>query len=92
VYKLLGVQLKRDASQQAEQGQLVDFLTSARLGDLAFFDNAEGKITHVGLMLGNDKIIHAAGKVRIDPIDDQGIFNQDLGRYTHKLRIIKRFV
>ena len=92
VYKLLGIQLKRDASQQAEQGQLVDFLTSAQLGDLAFFDNAAGKITHVGLMLSNDKIIHAAGKVRIDPIDDQGIYNVDLGRYTHKLRIIKRFV
>ena len=92
VYKLNGIQLKRDASQQAEQGELVDFLASAQLGDLAFFDNEDGKITHVGLMLSNDKIIHAAGKVRIDPIDDQGIYNAELGRYTHKLRIIKRFV
>lgn len=92
VYKLNGIQLKRDASQQAEQGQVVDFLTAAELGDLAFFDNEDGKMTHVGLMLSNDKIIHAAGKVRIDPIDDQGIFNAELGRYTHKLRIIKRFV
>lgn len=92
VYKLVGIKLKRDASQQAEQGVLVDFLTSAQLGDLAFFDNEEGKIIHVGIMLGNDKIIHAAGKVRIDPIDDQGVYNADLGRYTHKLRIIKRFV
>lgn len=92
VYKLNGIQLKRDASQQAEQGELVDFLTSAQLGDLAFFDNEEGKITHVGLMLSNDTIIHSAGKVRIDPIDHQGIYNSELGRYTHKLRIIKRFV
>jgi hypothetical protein len=92
VYKLVGIKIKRDASQQVEQGVLVDFLASAHLGDLAFFDNEEGKITHVGIMLGNDKIIHAAGKVRIDPIDDQGIYNADLGRYTHKLRIIKRFV
>ena len=91
VYKLNGVQLKRDASQQAEQGEIVDFLTAAQLGDLAFFDNENGKITHVGLMLSNDKIIHSAGKVRIDPIDDQGIYNAELGKYTHKLRIIKRF-
>lgn len=90
VYKLCGVKLRRDASQQVEQGELVDFLASAKLGDLAFFDNEEGKITHVGLMLGNDKIIHSAGKVRIDPIDNQGIFNTELDRYTHQLRVIKR--
>ncbi|RZL61911.1 MAG: hydrolase, partial [Pedobacter sp.] len=70
VYKLLGLSLRRDASQQVEQGELVDFLASAKLGDLAFFDNEEGKITHVGMMLSNDKIIHSAGKVRIDPIDN----------------------
>jgi len=92
VYKLNGLHIKRNAAQQAEQGEIVDFLASATLGDLAFFDNEEGKITHVGLMLNNHQIIHSAGKVRIDPIDDQGIFNVELGRYTHKLRIIKRFV
>lgn len=91
VFRLHGIQLRRDASQQAEQGQLVDFLSGATVGDLAFFDNEEGRITHVGMMLGNDRIIHAAGKVRIDPIDGQGIYNAELGRYTHKLRIIKRF-
>jgi cell wall-associated NlpC family hydrolase len=92
VYKLNGIQLKRDASQQAEDGTLVAFLAEAKLGDLAFFDNENGNITHVGLMLNNHQIIHASGKVRIDPIDDQGIYNAELGRYTHKLRIIKRVV
>lgn len=92
VYKLNGIHINRDASQQAEQGETVDFLASAELGDLAFFDNEDGKITHVGLMLSNNQIIHSAGMVRIDPIDDQGIYNAELARYTHKLRIIKRFV
>jgi hypothetical protein len=91
VYKLLGIALPRDASQQVDKGEIVDFLASAKLGDLAFFDNEEGRITHVGLMLSNDRIIHSSGMVRIDPIDNQGIYNAELEKYTHKLRIIKRF-
>jgi hypothetical protein len=90
VFKLQGTYLKRDAWMQAEQGKVVDFLAEAKLGDLAFFDNAEGRITHVGIMLNNEQIIHASGKVRIDRIDSQGIYSEELNRYTHKLRIIKR--
>jgi hypothetical protein len=92
VFKLQGIYLKRDASMQAEQGEVVDFLAEAKLGDLAFFDNAEGKITHVGIMLNNEQIIHASGRVKIDRIDSQGIYSEELKRYTHKLRIIKRVV
>lgn len=92
VFKMLNIKLNRDASQQAEQGELVGFLAECRPGDVAFFDNAEGKITHVGIMLGPNEIIHASAKVKIDPIDDEGIFNRELGVYSHKLRIIKRFV
>ena len=91
VFKLNGIQLDRDAWQQAEQGITVDFLPEAKAGDLAFFDNDAGRITHVGIMLNANEIIHASGKVRIDPIDNQGIYNAELGRDTHKLRIIKRF-
>ena len=90
VYKMLGIALNRDAFQQAEQGRVVNFLQEARLGDLAFFDNEEGRITHVGIMLSEHEIIHASGRVKIDPIDDQGIYSLDLKRHTHKLRIIKR--
>ncbi|MHA4894802.1 C40 family peptidase [Pedobacter sp. PWIIR3] len=92
VFKLNGIRLKRDAWQQAEEGTIVDFLQEVKAGDVAFFDNEEGRITHVGIMLNSSAIIHASGKVKIDPIDGQGIFSNELNRYTHKLRIIKRFV
>jgi len=92
VFKMSGIKLQRDASQQALQGTTVDFLPSAQAGDVAFFDNEEGRITHVGILLSSKEIIHSSAKVRIDPIDDEGIFNKELNRYTHKLRIIKRFM
>ncbi len=92
VLRTQGVNLLRDAWQQAEQGTIVDFLQSAKLGDLAFFDNEEGRITHVGLMLNNEMIIHASGKIKIEQIDDQGIYSAEQRRYTHKLRIVKRFL
>lgn len=90
VFKLNGIQLNRDAWQQAEQGTTVDFLPEVKPGDVAFFDNEDGRIIHVGIMLNSTDIIHASGKVRIDPMDNQGIYNAELGRYSHKLRIIKR--
>jgi len=92
VLKLMGVILKRDAYQQAEQGEVVGFLQEARCGDLAFFDNEEGRITHTGIMLSSETIIHASGRVRIDSIDNMGIINSDTGKRTHKLRVIKRFI
>lgn len=90
VYKVHGIFLPRDAYQQAEIGTVLDFVEESEPGDLAFFENEEGKITHVGIMLENQKIIHAFGKVRIDLLDSSGIFNQDLGKHTHKLRFVKR--
>ncbi len=90
VYKLQGMNLLRDASMQAEQGYAVDSLNDTKLGDLAFFDNAEGKVVHVGIMLNHEKIIHASGKVKIDSIDEKGIYSEELKRYTHKLTSIKR--
>jgi cell wall-associated NlpC family hydrolase len=90
VFKQCGITLPRDAYQQAVPGETISFIQEAQIGDLAFFDNEAGKITHVGIMLGNQHIIHASGKVRIDEIDHHGILNIDDKQYSHKLRIIKR--
>ena len=92
VYKFVNMPLLRDAQQQATQGELVVFLQQAHCGDLAFFDDEEGRIIHVGMLLNDHEIIHAAGKVRIDKIDTEGIINSETGLRTQKLRIIKRYV
>lgn len=91
VYKLAGIPLLRDAYQQATQGEGVSFLQETKPGDLAFFDNEEGRITHVGMLMNDHEIIHSSGKVRIDAIDNQGIVNSDTGERTHKLRLIRRY-
>jgi hypothetical protein len=92
VYKLNGYRLKRDASQQVEQGEALSFIEESEPGDLAFFDNAEGDITHVGIIMKDNYIIHAHGKVRIDRLDHTGIFNIQTSLHTHKLRVIKRII
>ena len=92
VYKVYGIDLPRDAYQQAEAGKILNFINEAREGDLAFFDNDEDRITHTGIVLSNDQIIHASGEVRIDTIDHYGIYNKSLKKYTHKLRLLKRII
>ncbi len=92
VYRLAGLNIPRDAWQQAEVGITLSFIEESEPGDLAFFDNPEGKITHVGIILKENHIIHASGKVRIDRLDQMGIFNKDVGNHTHKLRVIKRLL
>jgi gamma-D-glutamyl-L-lysine dipeptidyl-peptidase len=91
VYKMAGINIPRDAAMQAQEGETVHLINEAVPGDLVFFDNEEEVITHVGIILNNDNVIHAHGKVRIDKIDHQGIFNTDKNKYSHNLRIIKRF-
>ena len=91
-YKLAGVQLLRDSGQQATQGETISFITDAKPGDLLFFDDEEGMITHTGILMPEDKIIHASGRVRIDKVDHQGIFNVETQQYSHKLRLIKKIL
>ena len=92
VYKLNGYKLLRDASQQATQGEPLSFIEESEPGDLAFFDNDEGNIIHVGIIMENNYIIHASGKVRIDRLDHLGIYNPETNKHTHKLRVIKKII
>ena len=91
VYKLHGHSLPRDSFNQAETGKTVGFLEEAAAGDLLFFDNERGNVTHVGILLDNNHVIHCSGKVRTDRIDHQGIYIEKTGKYTHSLRTIKRY-
>ena len=89
VFRVCGYRLPRDASQQAKTGREVAFVKEARPGDLAFFGDEENKITHVGIVLGNGRILHESGDVHIDKLDQEGIFNLEHQVYTHTLRLIK---
>ena len=88
--RLSGLLLPRDASQQVKCGDLVYFLQETQPGDLAFFGEEEGHITHVGIIMGEEQIIHSSGQVRIDYLDQTGIFNKERNEHTHRLQAIKR--
>lgn len=92
VYSMLGIFLPRDASQQVEHGEPVDFLSEVQPGDLAFFANEEGNIIHVGILVNSHQIIHASGNVKKEIIDSQGIISSQTGEYSHNLRVIKRVI
>ena len=92
VYRMCGISLPRDSSEQVSSGELVSFVEEAQLGDLAFFENKDGQIIHVGIVLDEGKIIHASGQIRIDKLDHHGIYNLEIKKYSHKLRVIKRLM
>ena len=89
IYKAHGISLPREAQQQSEVGEVLSFVEESKPGDLAFFEDEEGRICHVGMMLTDHEIIHASGKVRIDSLDSTGIFNKELNKHTHKLRFLR---
>ena len=91
-FKLMGIPLPRDAYQQAGIGELIDFVELSKEGDLAFFVNREDRIHHVGIMLADGYIIHASGRVRIDRLDHEGIYNLETKKYTHKLKYLRRII
>jgi len=92
VFKLMGLKLKRDAYQQAAQGKTINMVGEGQCGDLAFFINDKDRIHHVGILLPGQQIIHASGCVRIDKLDQYGIFNTDTKKYSHRLQVIRRLL
>ena len=92
IYQMVGISLHRESAEQVHQGETVDFVEQSQPGDLAFFENKAGNINHVGIIMPDHQIIHASGQVRIDRIDHYGIFNEEMGRYSHKLRVAKRIL
>lgn len=92
IYLQVDIHIPRDAGEQSMVGKSVNFVFEAQPGDLAFFDNEEGIITHVGMILSGNRIIHASGKVRIDLFDQQGIYSREKGNYTHKLRLMRNLI
>jgi len=92
VYKAFGLKTPRDSSEQALSGTPVNLISEAQEGDLAFFENGEGVITHTGILLSDGKIIHSSGMVRTDQIDHHGIFDLSARKYRHKLRTISRIL
>jgi gamma-D-glutamyl-L-lysine dipeptidyl-peptidase len=92
IYKMAGITLPRDAGQQVHRGSMLSFIEETQPGDLAFFDDEEGRIIHVGIIWKQGKIIHASGKVRIDNVDQYGIFNAETRKYTHRMRVIKKIL
>lgn len=90
LFRAVNIDLPRDASQQIEVGSPLDGLSNSQPGDLAFFNNPQGKITHVGLLLGDGNILHASSRVKIESIDDEGIKHEETGKLTHRLNAIRR--
>ena len=97
VFRMCGVALSRDSKEQYDEGEEVELLEEAEEGDLAFFSNEEGRITHVGIILTDENsdeisIIHASGRVRIDTLDEKGIYNTDNQQYSHLLAGVRSYV
>lgn len=92
VYKIHGIKIPRDSCQQVNAGENISFLHESKAGDLVFFDNEIGQVSHVGMILSGGLVIHASGRVRIDSIDNQGIFKNEIRAYSHKLRGIRRII
>ena len=88
IYKTINKILPRDSEDQRKIGNVV--CENFEVGDLAFFGQTKDNITHVGILLNNNQIIHSYGRVRIDKFNEKGIFNNEENRITHELQIIKR--
>lgn len=98
IYYLNGQIIPRDASQQINEGELVDAdknWDKLQVGDLLFFgvkgtpENKE-RVVHVGMWIGNGEFIHSRGLVRISSFDPENpnYDEYELGRYLRTKRIV----
>lgn len=92
VYRITGYPMQRDVHQQALQGKKIKTFEEAQPGDLAFFADKGGEVAHAGIILDNDKIIHASGYVRIDKLTNEGVLNPETKIYSHLLHSIRRII
>lgn len=92
VFQMAGYKVPREAAEQIEIGDNIDFIENAQPGDLAFFENSQGRISHVGILMPEGKVIHCFGGVRIDKIDHYGIYDETRQIYSKRLRLIKRIL
>lgn len=92
VFRFAGIMLPREAELMVPFGDTVDFVEQCQPCDLAFFENRQGRIEHVGIVLPDKQVMHAYGRVRIDSLDHFGVYVQEYSKYTHKLRVVKRLL
>ena len=91
VMSLFGKGLLRNASEQVKQGRAVRSLQKVQAGDLAFFDHEDGKISHVGIVIDSTRIVHCSGRVKVEKLDESGIFSAETGQHTHHLVSLRRY-
>jgi hypothetical protein len=92
VFKANGLQLQRDARQQALEGEEIipeDDFSNVLPGDLLFF-GAKERITHVGISMGGAEFIHQSGDVHINSLDSTAYNYSPYRKKT--LRMIKRIL
>ena len=89
IMSLFGAKLPRNASEQALTGKEVSSLSQIQAGDLAFFGHETKTITHVGILLDPNRVIHCSGRVKVEKVDSTGIFSIEQGGYTHRLISIR---
>lgn len=89
-FKMIGTTLPRTCLEQSELGTDIGFVAYSQVGDLAFFANGKNEISHVGFIVEPNKIIHVHGRVKIDQLDNQGIYDLETKKYSYKLRTIRR--
>ena len=91
IMSLFGKRLLRNASEQATQGRTISDLSKAQAGDLVFFDHEDGKISHVGIIIDAERVVHCSGRVKVEKLDSNGIINTETGEYSHHFVKIKRY-